>query len=226
MINYSEVLTPNQKRLLEKRNKEHQKILLDRQKEKEFHRLRSSKVVYPKPRPNAIVIGRNPSTPSVTSTLYTKPPKDRAKQYEGVYLRSSYTPKCGGIYDTSIVDWNGRKIYIGSFTLACDAAYNYDRCLLYFKMENPNFQSIEEYKDALRREVTARVDEYYETFSEEEKKMLSKRELYKKIVEIHKGNRLSKEYLSSKLKRTNNVHRTRSIHFDSFLAKLVVENTN
>ena len=110
MINYSEVLTPNQRKRSEKRKKEHQKILLDRQKEKEFHHLRSSKVVYPKPRPNAIVIGRNPSTPSVTSTLYAKPPKDRAKQYEGVYLRSSYTPKCGGIYHTSIVDWNGNTI--------------------------------------------------------------------------------------------------------------------
>ncbi|GFH53988.1 predicted protein [Chaetoceros tenuissimus] len=215
------VLTQKEKRLSEKRKKERQEILLDRQQEKEFHRRRLAKAVSLPVRPNATVIGRNPSTPSVTSTLYANPPKDRATKYEGVYLISSHTPKCGGIYAAKIKDWNGKEIFIGTFTLACDAAYNYDRSHRFFDMGKCNFQSLEEYLDAYRREVTARVDEYYGTFSEEEKKILSKQQLREKIVEIHKGNRLSKEYLISKLKGTNNVGRTRSIHLDTVLANLL-----
>lgn len=90
----------------------------------------------------------------------------------------------------------------------------------FFNMGTSNFQSIEEYKHAFKREVSARVDQYYESFSDKEKKILSKRKLYEKIVEIHKENRISKEYLSCILKGTDNARRTRSIHLDSFLANL------
>ena len=207
-------------RLSEKRQAQITKSNIDKQFKMGLRFKRPlSKVISPPPPTDAIYIGRDPDQPF--EEAYSDPPQDNlmnnGRKYAGVCLLSSYNQKCGGIYHVLVRGLNGNQINIGSFTFACDAALHFDRCRHFLKEKKSNFQSKKEYDDAFQRELTTRVDQYYEN----EDILLSKPELYNKMVAISKQNRKSKEFLLCKLKgiATDSLGSS-AIHFDTYLRRL------
>lgn len=101
----------------------------------------------------------------------------------------------------AVINYKSRRIQIGYFQLACDAAAHVDKVLDIARESRRirNFQTREEYHKERKEEIISRANEYYDSFTDEQKKILSKKDLKLKLLEISKDNRKPMTYLLSKL---------------------------
>ena len=121
---------------------------------------------------------------------------ENGRKYLGVY----YNVYSGATYRACIM-YKSRYIFIGEFQLACDAAAHVDKVLDIARESRRirNFQTRKEYHKERYAEIISRANEYYDSFTDEQKKIVSKDDLKRKLLEISKDNRKPVAYLVSKL---------------------------
>ncbi|GFH54488.1 hypothetical protein CTEN210_10964 [Chaetoceros tenuissimus] len=169
--------------------------------------------------PAADTVSTHDSNVSIISShRFAEPEKSRmhtvnGRKYLGVVLSDR-----GNVYK-AYIDRNGSTLHIGDFQLACDAAAHVDEILDIAGESRRirNFQTREEFQKERYAEIISRANEYYDSFTEEQKKILSKGDLKQKLLEISKDNRKPREFLLRKLLREDCSSYTRNTFIHSFL---------